>query len=238
MYQISLVEHDAHLNHLFSLYLQKEGWTINAFLEADKACKYIDRNQHMWIIDSCQPDIDGFQLLNEIKEKYPTVPVILISDRNSGSDRVIALEMGCDDYMPKPFLPKELVLRSKRILERTYGNDLKVIKNVTYNIPPYFIDETMRIAHTDTNIIDLTAKEFELLLMFAKKPLMIFSRDQIIKYVWNEDHYGSDRSVDDLIRRLRKKMKVLRIESVYGYGYRLLPTFSQSREEAYKVAAL
>jgi len=236
MYQISLVEHDTHLNHLFSLYLQKEGWTINSFLEGEKACKYIDKIPHLWIVDSCLPDIDGFQILNDVKERYPNIPVILISDRNSGSDRVIALEMGCDDYMPKPFLPKELVLRSKRILDRIYGNDIASLKNASYNIPPYFIDETMRIAHTETDIIDLTSKEFELLLMFVKKPLMIFSRDQIIKNVWNDDHFGSDRSVDDLIRRLRKKMKMLRIESVYGYGYRLLPTYSKSKVEAYKAA--
>ena len=222
MFQVYLVENDMQLNHLLSMYLQKEGWTITSFLSGENAYKYIDNCPHLWIADSWLPGIDGYQLLSEIKEKYPEVPVILISERNSTSDRVIGLEMGCDDYLPKPFLPKELVLRSKNILERTYKDIGTPEKMMVYHIPPYKIDEISRMVYTDTNIINLTSKEFDILLLFAKNPFRTFSRDQILKYIWNDDHFGSDRSVDDLIRRLRKKADLLRIESVYGYGYRLL----------------
>jgi two-component system response regulator CssR len=222
MYQVNLVENDVHLNHLLSLYLQKEGWTITSFLTGEHAYNYIDKCPHLWITDSWLPGVDGYELLTEIKEQNPKTPVILISERNSTSDRVIGLEMGCDDYLPRPFLPKELVLRAKNILGRTYEDVVASERMMVYHIPPYKIDEISRLVYTDADIINLTSKEFDLLLLFAKNPFRTFSRDQIIKYIWYDDHFGSDRSVDDLIRRLRKKVDLLRIESVYGYGYRLL----------------
>lgn len=229
MFQVYLVENDTQLNHLLSLYLQKEGWTITSFLSGDNAFEYIDKCPHMWIADSWLPEMDGYQLLTEIKEKYPKTPVILISERNSTSDRVIGLEMGCDDYLPKPFLPKELVLRAKNILERTYEDVMNSEIKMVYDIPPYKIDEISRMVYTDADIINLTSKEFDLLLLFARNPFRTFSRDQILKYIWNDEYFGSDRSVDDLIRRLRKKADLLRIESVYGYGYRLLSNLLEGR---------
>lgn len=222
MFQVYIVENDTNLNHLFSLYLQKEGWNITSFLNGENASKYIDKCPHIWILDSTLPDIDGYQILAEVKEKYPRLPVILISERNSGMDRVIGLEMGCDDYLSKPFLPKELVIRAKKMLERTYGFGPGSRRTLVYNIMPYVIDENKRIVMTDSKIVRLTSKEFDLLLLFVKNPLRTFSREQILKYVWGQDYFGSDRSVDDLVRRLRNKMNYLRVESIYGYGYRML----------------
>lgn len=91
-----------------------------------------------------------------------------------------------------------------------------------FHIPPYKIDEISRMVWMDSDIINLTSKEFDLLLLFAKNHLRTFSREQILKHVWNDEFFGADRSVDDLVRRLRRKMELLRVESVYGYGYRLL----------------
>lgn len=222
MFQVYLAVSDINLNHLFSLYLQKEGFNITSFLDGKKAFEYIDKCPHIWIVDSLLPDVDGYQILSEVKDRYPRIPVILISERNSGMDRVIGLEMGCDDYLSKPFLPKELVIRVKKMLERTYAGGPASRRTLVYNVKPYVIDESKRIACKDSNIIKLTSKEFDLLLLFIKNPLRTFSREQILKYVWGQDYFGSDRSVDDLVRRLRKRMNYLRIESVYGYGYRML----------------
>ena len=222
MYQVYLVESDRQLNHLFLLYLQKEGWEITSFLDGEKALKYIDRTPHIWILDSNLKDIEGYQILNEVKEKYPHIPVILISDRNSNMDRIIGLEMGCDDYLPKPFLPKELVIRTRNLLERTYEGLAQMQNSRTYNISGYIIDEIQRIVLYNSTFINLTSKEFDLLIMLVKNPMRAFSRDQIRKYVWQDELSGSDRSVDDLIRRLRKKLPELRIESIYGFGYRLI----------------
>ena len=233
MFQVYLVENDSHLNHLLALYLQKENWTITSFMDGEKACKYIDRCPHIWIVDSWLPDIDGYQLLNEIKEKYPQIPVIIVSERNSNMDRVIGLEMGCDDYLCKPFLPRELVIRTKKILERAYSRGRDLYKPVITQIYPYKIDEMKRIVTGENSMVNLTSKEFDMLLFFAKNPLGTLSRDQIIKHVWGVDHFGSDRSVDDLVRRLRRKMRLLRIETVYGYGYRLLlPSSPEVKQRA------
>lgn len=224
MFQVFLVENDRQLNHMFSLYLQKEGWDITSFLSGDKAFRYVDRCPHIWVLDSWLPGMDGYQLLNEIKEKYPATPVLFISERNSGSDRVIGLEMGCDDYLGKPFLPKELVIRTRKILERTYGNGLNILKNKIYHVEDYRIDEMDRCVKNGTKILKLTTKELDMLLLFAKNPLRVFTREQILRYLWSDDHSGSDRSVDDLVRRLRLKMPQLRVETIYGYGYRMLST--------------
>ncbi|MFZ5967019.1 MAG: response regulator transcription factor [Bacillota bacterium] len=229
MYQVYLVENDIHLNNLFSSYMQKEGWTITSFLEGENAYKYIDKCPHIWVINSNPPNVDGYQILNEIKERYPQIPVMLTSERNSGMDRVIGLEMGCEDYLYKPFLPKELVIRTRKILDRIYGNRLASYRATVYEIPPYTIDETKRLVFENDNMVNLTSKELDLLILFVKNPLRTFSREQVLRYIWDGEHFGSERSVDDLVRRLRKKMRFLRIESIYGYGYRFLRIHSLNK---------
>ncbi|SDH50361.1 response regulator transcription factor [Desulfosporosinus hippei] len=221
MFQVYLVEPDMQLNHLLSLYLQKEGLITTSFLEGEKAIRSIDKNPHLWILDRETPTIDGFAILSEVKSKYPDIPVIMISEQNSTIDRIVALEMGCDDYLSKPFLPKELVLRVKKILEHIHGSVKNLNRIMLY--ADYKIDEIVRIVQKDEEMINLTSKEFDLLLLLVKNLYRTFSREQILKYVWNDVHLGSERSVDDLVRRLRRKMKKLRIESIYSYGYRLLP---------------
>jgi len=106
VFQVYLVENDRDLNHLFSLYLQKEGWTITSFMSGEKACKYMDKCPHIWIVDSCLPDMDGYQILNEVKEKYPEIPVMLISERNSGMDRVIGWKWAAMNICPSRFCQK------------------------------------------------------------------------------------------------------------------------------------
>lgn len=221
MFQVYLVEADMQLNHLLCLYLQKEGLMTTSFFEGEKAIKNIDKNPHLWILDKETPTIDGFAILSEVKSKYPEIPVIMISEQNSSIERIVALEMGCDDYLPKPFLPKELVLRVKRILEHIHGSAKNLNRVMLY--ADYKIDEIARMVQKDEEMINLTSKEFDLLLLLVKNLYRTFSREQILKYVWNDVHLGSERSVDDLVRRLRRKMKRLRIESIYSYGYRLLP---------------
>lgn len=221
MFQIYLVEPDMQLNHLLCLYLQKEGLTTTSFYDGEKALKHMDKNPHLWILDRETPAIDGFTILSEVKSKYPDIPVIMIAEQNSNIDRIMALEMGCDDYLSKPFLPKELVLRVKKILEHIHGSVKNFNRFLLYG--DYKIDEIARMVQRDEEMINLTSKEFDLLLLFVKNLYRTFSREQILKYVWSDVHLGSERSVDDLVRRLRRKMKNLRIESIYAYGYRLLP---------------
>lgn len=214
-YKIYLVEDDKNLNLVLSSYLKKEGWNVISFLNGESAKANIKNPPDLWILDIMLPDIDGYQLIKAIKSNTPNVPVIFISARDADIDRVLGLELGSQDYLAKPFLPRELVIRSKNILNR-FNNNSKV-----QSIPPYIIDEKSRLVYNGEKTIDLTSKEYELLVYFSKNLEVALSREQILDYIWGIDYFGSDRVVDDLIRRLRKKMPDLNIETVYGYGYRV-----------------
>lgn len=215
-YKIYLVEDDENLNLVLTSYLEKEGWTVSPFLNGKDARDAISSPPDLWILDIMLPDIDGYQLIKEIKSQTPTVPVIFISARDADIDRVIGLELGSDDYLPKPFLPRELVIRARNLLGRLKPG----MTNIT-NLPPYTINESSRTVNLGEEMIDLTSKEFEMIVYFAKNIGIALSRDQILNEIWGNNYFGSDRVVDDLIRRLRKKLPDLNIETVYGYGYKV-----------------
>jgi two-component system response regulator CssR len=215
-YKIYLVEDDENLNLVLSSYLKKEGWDVSSFLNGEDAEKMINTPPDLWILDIMLPDIDGYQLIKEIKNITPNIPVIFISARDQDIDRVVGLELGSDDYLPKPFLPRELVIRVKNILDRLNVNNSSVS-----NLQPYNINESSRIVKYKEEAIDLTSKEYELVVYFAKNPGIALSREQILNTIWGDDYFGSDRVVDDLVRRVRKKLPELDVETVYGYGYRV-----------------
>jgi two-component system response regulator CssR len=129
----------------------------------------------------------------------------------------MGLELGSDDYLAKPYSPRELILRVKAVLRRQQPQSTEIA-----HYGPYEINLTKREIKTSEGMIDLTNKEFELLLFFVKHLNVAFERKEILKQVWGENYFGSDRVVDDLLRRLRHKMPELKIETIYGFGYRLL----------------
>ena len=161
-------------------------------------------------------DITGFDILKQIKEKNETIPVIFTSARDKALDKIIGLELGSDDYITKPYSPKELVLRVNNLIKRVYNNDYK---KIVYD--KYIIDIEKRMVFLNEEDINLTTLEFDLLYMFITNKNKSFSRDDILNNIWGSDYYGNDRVVDDLIRRLRKKMPSININTIYGYGYRL-----------------
>lgn len=216
-YTIYLVEDELSLNQILTAYLKKEGWNVLSFYNGEEARRKIQAEPHLWILDIMLPDIDGYQLLREIKAKNENIPVIFISARDEDLDRILGLEMGSDDYLAKPFLPKELVIRAKKLLTRVYGKTTSsIIRYGNYSIN----EDTRKITENDRDEIILSAKEFDLLLLFTKHIGQAFSREELLSEIWGDDYFGSDRVVDDLIRRVRKKVPGLRIEAIYGYGYR------------------
>ncbi|MTI61548.1 MAG: response regulator transcription factor [Firmicutes bacterium] len=219
-YNIYLLEDENNLNQLLSSYLENEGWKVKSFLRGLEAKKVISENPHLWILDIMLPDIDGYQLIADIKEKYPTTPVIFISARDADLDRITGLEKGSDDYLAKPFSPRELVIRTRKLLERFYGKTV----NFTINYSKYNIDIKKRsiLDEQECREILLTSKEFDLLEYFINNLQQALSRQQILHNIWENDYFGTERVVDDLIRRLRKKLPGLKIETLYGYGYKLV----------------
>ncbi|MBP3892401.1 MAG: response regulator transcription factor [Solobacterium sp.] len=214
---ISIVEDEKDLNELVKRYLEKEGYEVRTYLTFDEAAIHTqDEDVHLWVLDIMLGDKSGFDLIEDIRMHNPSVPVIFMSARDKEFDRIIGLEKGSDDYITKPFSPKELVLRVNNIIRRTYREE-----NSRIEIDGYSIDETKRIVYQGEEKIDLTTKEFELLMLFVKHNGTAFTRDEILERVWETNYYGSDRVVDDTLRRLRKKMPNLSIHTIYGFGYRL-----------------
>lgn len=217
MYKIVLVEDEEDLNSLIKTYLEHEGYEVTSYLSGTDAIKDIDKNPDLWILDIMLPgDISGYDIIKKIREKNDVVPVIFTSARDEQLDKIIGLELGSDDYITKPYSPKELVLRVNNIIKRVYKNDNQ---KLVYN--NYYIDTKKRIVTLNDKEINLTTLEYDLLYMFVTNLGKSYSRDEILNVIWGEDYYGADRVVDDLVRRLRKKCPELNINTIYGYGYRL-----------------
>lgn len=216
---ICIVEDEKDLNELVKRYLEQDGYEVRQYFTYESAFGAInDDDIDLWILDIMLDDKSGFDLIDEIKIVNPDVPVIFMSARDQDFDRIIGLERGSDDYITKPFSPKELVLRVNAVLKRTYRGDL----GERLSVDTYEVDEKARVVYEGESIIELTTKEFELLLLFVKHPQTAFSREQILEQVWKEDsYYVSDRVIDDTLRKLRKKMPSLNISTIYGFGYRL-----------------
>ena len=216
-YTIVLVEDEVNLNNIVKTYLEKAGYNVVSFYNGTDALKNIDIPAHLWILDIMLPDeINGYDIIKKIREHNDVIPVIFTSARDKDLDKIIGLELGSDDYIAKPYSPKELVLRVGNIIKRVYSSDLSKIK---YN--NYLIDLDKRIVSLNNENLNLTTLEFDLLKMFLTNKNKSFSRDDILNIIWGENYFGTDRVVDDLVRRLRRKMPDLNIETMYGYGYRL-----------------
>lgn len=214
---ISIVEDEKALNDLVNQYLQKEGYKVRSYYTYDEAFAHIhDSDVNLWILDIMLDTKSGFDLLEEIRNSGSDKPVIFMSARDQEFDRIIGLEKGSDDYITKPFSPKELVLRVNNIMKRVYRDE-----QTKTAIDGYLLDEEQRKVFDGQTEIDLTTKEFELLMMFVRNKGIAFSRDRILTQVWEENYFGSDRVVDDTLRRLRKKLPKLNIHTIYGFGYRL-----------------
>ena len=214
---ICVVEDEKAINDLVNQYLKKEGYEVRSYYTYEEASAHVmDDDVHLWILDIMLDDKSGFDLIEEIRLQGKEIPVIFMSARDKEFDRIIGLEKGSDDYITKPFSPKELVLRVNNVIKRVYKD-----ANNRILIDGYELDEEQRKVFDQGSEIDLTTKEFDLLMMFIKNKGMAFNRDKILTSVWEENYFGSDRVVDDTLRRLRKKLPNLNIHTIYGFGYRL-----------------
>ncbi|MDP4178235.1 MAG: response regulator transcription factor [Bacillota bacterium] len=220
--RIYLVEDEKSLRILLEKYLEREGYEVTTFSEGVPAINRIKDMPDLWVLDIMLPDVDGYEIIKAIKENSKNTPVIFMSARNEELDRVVGLELGSDDYLSKPFLPRELIIRISKLFERIYGKEEKKPEEEMINISGYRISKRQRAVFLNEEEIQLTNKEFELLKYFADNKNGVVSRDQILINVWGDDYFGSDRVVDDTIRRLRKKVEKMNIETVYGYGYKLV----------------
>lgn len=220
MFKIALVEDEKNLSALVCKYLLAEGYEVINFYDGETAENSINEDIDLWILDIMLPGIvTGYDLIKKIRDNNPKKPVIFTSARDQDIDKIMGLELGSDDYISKPYSIRELMLRVKNLLNRSYSNATNKSKTDSFN--GYVIDYDKRVVTENEININLTSKEYDLLLFLLQNKSKAFSRDQILDAVWGSDYFGSDRVVDDLMRRLRQKMPNLSVETIYGYGYRL-----------------
>lgn len=218
MYTVCFVEDEENLSVLIKAYLEKAGYEVVCFEKGADALAYIGNKVDIWILDIMLKDeISGYDIIKAIREKDDNTPVIFTSARDQDLDKILGLELGSDDYITKPYSSKELVLRVNNIIKRVYKDS----KKDYLEYEEYKIDLEKRKVFLKEKEIKTTTLEFDLLILFLTNKDKCFKREEILHAIWGDNYFGSDRVVDDLIRRVRKKLPKLNLSSIYGYGYRL-----------------
>ena len=222
--KILVVDDEPNIVNTVRAYLEKDNFSVftaSTGPEALAAARRLDPD--LIVLDVMLPGLDGLELLREVR-KQSDVYVLMLTAKTEETDRIVGLTMGADDYMTKPFSPRELVARVKAILRRDRGT-IGVSETARLVFVRLVINLDEHRVWKDGNEIELTAVEFELLHVFARHPRLVLSREQLIRQVWNTDYYGDDRVVDVHIGRLRKKVEdepsnPTLITTVRGAGYR------------------
>ena len=218
MNTICLIENDKELNKTLKFYLEKADYTVYGCLSLSETKQNIDKNIDIWVVDLMLPDGNGLKLVRNLKESAPDSCVVVMSDKADKFDRVAGFEMGCDDYVAKPFLPAELVYRVNKLARIT--NQFEQSGEAISPISPYLINPAKRVISINGKRLDITSKEFDVILYFIAHRGEALSRNQLLVDIWGSEYTGSNRIVDNFVKNIRKKLALLNIETIYGYGYR------------------
>lgn len=218
MFDIFILEANPNMQKHLNRSAEQENWYLHVFANAEEASRSILEFPHLWVLDlTCSHD-DGWLLFQQIKTQTPEVPVLFLA-ASADAERIKSLALRDDDFQLAPLNPLELVLRTGRLVKNHYANNQTAVR---INLHPYTIDGNRREVILGTDRINLTSKEFNLLLLLIRHRDKVLPRDQVVFEIWGPNARVSERSVDDLVRRLRRKMNALHIETLYGYGYRLI----------------
>ena len=220
---ILLVDDEVSIIQLAQLYLEREGFRIISAGDGQAALDMVaSQPPALVVLDVMLPKLDGFEVCRQLRAKDDNVAVLMLTARDDDIDKIIGLELGADDYLTKPFNPRELVARVKAILRRDARASQPA--SVALHLGDLSIDPASREAQIDGNPLKLRTKEFDLLLTLAEHRGRVLSREKLLELAWGFDFYGQTRTVDVHIAHLRKKMGTsdLKIETVTGIGYKLV----------------
>ena len=222
---ILVVDDEHNIIELARLYLEKEGYRVESASDGGIALDRVRAvKPALVILDLMLPVIDGWEVCRRLHAECD-IPILMLTARSDDVDKIVGLELGADDYLTKPFNPRELVARVKAILRRTerVTTTPKVLSKVL-SIGNLTIDPEKREVEVEGQAIDLRTREFDLLYVLTENPSMVFSREQLLNKVWGFDFYGETRTVDVHIARLRDKLQTasVSIETVWGIGYKLV----------------
>jgi DNA-binding response OmpR family regulator len=218
---IVVIEDDHNISDLVAMYLRREGFRVLQAEDAEHGLGYIERERpKLVILDIGLPgDLDGFDVCRKVRTNSD-VPVVLLTAREDEVDRILGLELGADDYVTKPFSPRELVARVRAILRRASAPVHH--EPAVMEVGDVVIDAGRREVYKGTDVVSVTAREFDLLAYLAANRGLALSRRQLLDGVWGEGWYGDERTVDVHVRQLRKKIGGdLPLTTVWGVGYRL-----------------
>ena len=221
--RVALIEDDRDIAYTIELNLEREGWELDLFSNGQEGLIAVERGAYDFLIlDLNLPDLDGFTICRELRRNDSTsgIPILMLTARTSERDRITGLELGADDYLMKPFSPRELIARVKAIRRRSdgYGNESTVYEDESLRVEP----ATFRV-HVNGNEVRLARKELELLWLLIRNRPTVVSRDRILSDVWQMADDVETRTVDAHVRNLRKKIGKERIGTVIGCGYRFEP---------------
>lgn len=225
MKHILVVDDEPRIRSLIEMYLIKEGYQVTALADGKSVLQeFRQLKPDLIVLDVNMPGIDGLEVCRELR-KISDLPIIFVTARDEEIDRILGLELGGDDYLAKPFSPRELVARIKNIFKRMERPQQQAESTVIGNLS---VDGVRRSISTPSGELKLTAKEYDLLEFLGRHPEIPFTREQLLDKVWGYDHLGDLRAVDDLVKRIRKKLKDAdartSIETVWGYGYKITCT--------------
>lgn len=217
--KVLVVDDDNNICDLIELYLQKEGYRVFKAFNGDEALKIFKEKQiDIIVLDIMMPIMDGYEVLKEIR-KSSQAPVLMLTAKGETFDRVLGLELGADDYMVKPFEPKEMVARIRAILRRYKPQTQKR----ALEFKDLIVDADSYIVTYRGNEVEMPPKEFELLYFLASNPNKVFTRDQLLYEVWGYDYPGDSRTVDVHVKRIREKLTEgndWQLKTVWGVGYK------------------
>ena len=233
--KLLMIEDNKSVSEMMEMFFQKEQWDAHFAYDGNEALEMFKKDPESWDIitlDLNLPGIDGMQVAKEIRNISQTVPLIMLTARDSESDQVLGLSLGADDYVTKPFSPITLIARIKALHRRSQMNttthEIKQVvqENDDFDVKTkhFKLSSKMRSAFLDgKEIKGLTPKEFDLLRTLAKNPKQVFSREQLLELVWDYQYYGDERTVDAHIKKLRQKIEKVGpqiIQTVWGVGYK------------------
>ncbi|WP_277423833.1 response regulator transcription factor [Staphylospora marina] len=230
VYNILVVDDEDRIRRLLRMYLEREGFVIEEAEDGEKALKMaLEKNYDLILLDLMLPGMDGLEVCAEIRKKKAT-PIIMLTARGEEANRVEGFEAGTDDYVVKPFSPRELVHRVKAVLRRASATAYLTTDMETKNVivfPELTIDHDAHEVKAGGKRIQLTPKEYDLLYYLAKSPDKVFTREQLLRDVWHYEFFGDLRTVDTHVKRLREKLNraspsaAKMITTVWGVGYKL-----------------
>lgn len=220
--RVLVVDDDKNICELIRLYLEKEGFSVALAYDGQSAIDLFKENTpSVVLLDVMLPKMDGFQVCREIR-RISNIPIIMLTAKGETFDKVLGLELGADDYMVKPFEPKELIARVKAVLRRTQGQE----RNSDNSLE--FVNLSVNISNYELKVngvtVEVPPKELELLHFLASNSNRVFTREQLLEKVWGFDYYGDSRTVDVHIKRLREKLEGVegnwQLKTVWGVGYK------------------